>query len=346
MKNVPTNIENKQRLAKLLAKLSARVGAKFVIEPEWGVAAQIIYPNGVVRSLLGYLVDLNNTASTGISTDKSHAKFFMKSLGYPVAQGTTIFENKWAEEMRSKRKIPYAKKYAKSLGYPVIVKPNSKSQGKAVCLAWDKSELVRALKEVFKDDQVAIIERYLPGRDYRIVVLDGEVISAYERIPLSVVGDGKHSILELLKKKQESVSFLRRGIKIDFEDSRMKLKLKKDGFLMKSVPKKGELVFVLDNANLSPGGEAVNMENSIHPAFSKIAIKLTRDMGLRFCGVDIMVTKGDISSNPNSPDCDYYIIETNASPGLIGHYLKNPAKASKLVEAMYLKILKALGKKD
>ncbi|MEI7709483.1 MAG: cyanophycin synthetase [bacterium] len=317
------NIESKKRLRKLLQKLAPKVGAKFVIEPEWGIAAQMIYKNGVIRSIIGYLLDLNNTASTAISTDKDHAKFFMKKWGYPVAEGKTVFENSWAAEMHSNRKINYAISYAKSLGYPVIDKPNSKSQGWGVSLVWNKSELVFALKEIFKEDRVAIIEKYLPGRDYRVVVLDGEIISAHERLALSVVGDGKNSIFNLLKQKQNSPSFIRRGIDIDFKDHRMFLKLKRNKLSMKSILKKGEKFYLLDNANLSPGGEAVDAINQIHKEFSKIAINLTRDMGLRFCGVDIMVTKGDISKDPRNPkECEYYIIETNASPGLVGHYAK------------------------
>ena len=350
-KILPKKIENKRRLIKLLAKLAPKAGARLVIEPEWGVVAQMIYKNGVIRSFLGYLFDLNNTASTGISTDKSHAKFFMKRLGYPVAEGETVFEDKWAEEMESNRKISYAFKYAKRLGYPVIVKPNSKSQGFGVSLASNKSELTASLREIFKEEKVAIVERYLPGRDYRIVILDGEIISAYERVPLSVVGDGKNSILALLQKKQKSKSFARRGIDIDFKDRRMKIKLKRAGFSFKTIPTKGQKIFLLDIANLSPGGEAMDVIDVIHPEFRRIAINLTRDMGLRFCGVDIMVTKGDISKNPrNSKSCSYYIIETNSSPGLIGHYAKTLAGQEKLVEGMYLKVLKALarglGKKD
>ncbi len=340
-------VENKKRLIKLLAKLAPKVGAKVIVEPEWGLAAQVIYKNGVIRSVLGYLLDLNNTASTNISADKSHAKFFMQQKGYSVAKGTTIFENKWAEEMQSNRKIPYAIEYAKYLGYPLIVKPNSKSQGIGVCLVSNKSELVVALREIFKEDKVAILERYLPGRDYRIVVLDGKIISAYERVPLSVIGDGKNSILSILKKKEKSAIFRRRGIEIDWSDRRMKIKLKREGFTFRSIPKKGQIIFLLDNANLSPGGEALNVANTIHSGFRKIAIELTKDMGLRFCGVDIMVTKGDISKNPkNFKDCGYYIIEINASPGLVGYYVGNNAGERKFVEGMYLKVLKALGTKD
>ena len=106
---------------------------------------------------------------------------------------------------------------------------------------------------------------------------------------------------------------------------------------------KGHQVFLLDNANLSTGGDAIDVTKTIHPSFKKIAINLTRDMGLRIAGVDIMVTKGDITQDIKN--CEYYIIEINAAPGL-DHYVTTGKAQKKIVEDMYLKVLKALGKKD
>ena len=330
-------------LTELIKTLAPKVGARAVVEPEWGIAAQIIYKNGVVRSLRMYSLDLNHIASSDIARDKDYAKFFMEKRGYPVSEGKTIFKDSWGQAIRSNRKIPYAIKYAKKLGYPLIVKPNSKSQGVGVSLVYNKKELIIALREVFKGDRVAIVERYLPGRDYRIVVLDGEIISAYERIPLSVTGDGKKSILSLLQKKQKNFILSNRDTKINFKDTRIKLKLKHQGFNLNTILPKGKKVYLLDNANLSSGGDSIDMTNAIHPNFKKIAIDLTHDMGLRISGVDIMVTKGDITKDPRN--CMYYIIEINAAPGL-DHYVTTGAKQRKIVEAMYLKVLKALGKKD
>jgi D-alanine-D-alanine ligase-like ATP-grasp enzyme len=324
-------------------KLAPKVGAKVVVEPEWGIASQIIYSNGIVRSLRMYSLDLNHIASADIARDKDYAKFFMKKKGYPVAPGQTIFEKNWARVVKSKRTISYAVNYAKKLGFPVIVKPNSKSQGADVYLVWNKKELLFAFHKIFHVDKMAIIEQYLSGRDYRIVVLDGEIISAYQRIPLSVKGDGKNSILSLLKQKQKFFISSQRDTKINFSDPRIKMKLKRQNFSFKSVLSKNRQIFLLDNANLSTGGDALDVTGTIHQGFSKIAIRLTRDMGLRIAGVDIMVTKGDITKNPK--DCSYYIIEINAAPGL-DHYVTTGATQRQNIEAMYLKVLKALGKKD
>lgn len=330
-------------LTKLITKLAPKVGAKVVVEPEWGIAAQIIYSNGVVRSLRFYSLDLNHIASADIAKDKDYAKFFMKKRGYPVAEGRTFFKDSWAKAIKSNRTIVRGVRYAEKLGYPLIIKPNSQSQGSEVRLVLNKKELIRGLREIFKIDKVAIIERYLPGRDYRIVVLDGEIISAYERIPLYVVGNGKHSILTLLKQKQKTFILRGRDTKINFEDKRIELKLKRMGYTLYTILSKNEKVYLLDNANLSTGGDSVDVTNTIHSGFKKIAVNLTRDMGLRISGVDIMVTKGDITKDPK--DCDYYIIEINAAPGL-DHYVTTGRRQRKIVEAMYLKVLKALGKKD
>jgi D-alanine-D-alanine ligase-like ATP-grasp enzyme len=330
-------------LTKLVTKLAPKVGARVVTEPEWGVVSQVIYRNGVVRSIRSYSLDLNHIASADIAKDKDYAQFFMQKRGYPVAEGRTVFSNNWARAIKSNNKIPLGIKYAKRLGYPVIVKPNSKSQGVDVSVAWNKTELVASLRKIFKEDKIAIIERYLPGHDYRIVVLDGEIISAYERIPLYVVGDGKNSILSLLKQKQNLFIKSGRDTKINYRDKRIKNKLKKQDLDFKSVLKKDQQVFLLDNANSSTGGDSIDVTDIIHPEFKKIAVNLTRDMGLRISGVDIMVTKGDITKGLKY--CNYYIIEINAAPGL-DHYVTTGIKQKKIVEAMYLKILKALGKKD
>lgn len=330
-------------LTKLIKKLAPKVGARIFVEPEWGIASQIIYKNGVVRSLRMYSLDLNHIASSDIAKDKDYAKFFMKKRGYPVSEGQTFFEDNWARVVKSKRTIKYAATYAKKLGYPVIIKPNSKSQGTNVCLVWNEKELKQALFEVFKSDKIAIVERYLPGKDYRIVVLDNEIISAYQRIPLSVVGDGRSSILALLRKKQKSFISSGRDTKINFSDKRILIKLKRQKLSFKSVLPKDEQIFLLDNANLSTGGDAVDVTKTIHPSFKKIAINLTHDMGLRIAGVDIMVTNGDITAKVQKSN--YFIIEINAAPGL-DHYVTTGPAQRRIVEAMYLKILKALGKKD
>jgi len=205
-------------------------------------------------------------------------------------------------------------------------------------LVHDKKSFYIAMNKIFKTDRMALVQRKVSGKDYRIVVLDKKIISAYERVPLSITGDGKSSIGKLLEIKIKSFKKIKRDIFIEVNDTRVKNKLKQVNKNLKSVLEKGEKIFLLDNANLSTGGDSIDVTKVIHKDFKKIAIDLTRDMGLRLCGVDLMI-EGDIKDKMKK----YFVIEINAAPGL-DHYVTTGKAQQKIVEDMYLEVLKAMAK--
>jgi D-alanine-D-alanine ligase-like ATP-grasp enzyme len=327
-------------LGSLLQKIAPQIGAEVVIEPEWGVVGQITFKNGK-RSYFRYTtLDLNPMGASAIARDKDYANFFMQSLGYPIVPGSkTFFSTKFGTALGvAKRDIDAAYSYALKLGLPVIVKPNSGSQGSGVALVHSKGDFYKAVRAVFKHDQVVLVQQPVHGKDYRLVVLDKQVISAYERIPLNIIGDGKSTILKLLKQKQQQFVAAGRDTRIKLDDPRIGSKLQHQKLNFTSVPALGETVYLLDNANLSTGGDSVDVTNNVHPDFLKLAVKLTRDMGLRLCGVDLMV-EGDISEKPNT----FYILEINSAPGL-DHYAKMGQAQEKIVEDLYLQVLTQMGK--
>jgi len=116
------------------------------------------------------------------------------------------------------------------------------------------------------------------------------------------------------------------------------LKLQHQKLSFQSVLGKSQQVFLLDNANLSTGGDSVDVSDKVHPLFKEIAIRLTHDMGLRLCGVDFMI-EGDITKQPKK----YWILEINSAPGL-DHYAKIGEAQEKIVENLYLEVLKHLEK--
>ncbi len=323
-------------LAKMLQRLAPMIGAKVLMEPEWQIAGQIVYKNGQKRYFRYNTLDLNPVGAADISKDKDYATFFMRAMGYTTIEGKTFFSDGWCEAIGSRRNAEKAFLYAKRLGFPVIVKPNSGSQGVGVALVHNKQEFFRSIRSIFKSDNVALVQRPVRGTDYRVVVLDKKVISAYERIPLSVFGDGRLSIRQLLARKSRSFIASGRDTRIKMSDPRIAAKLKHQGRTLMSVPKHNERVFLLDNANLSSGGDSVDVTEHIHPAFKKIAVTLTKDMGLRLCGVDLMID-GDIASAP----AQYWILEINAAPGL-DHYVKTGKAQEKIVENLYLEVLKSM----
>ncbi|MFA6430122.1 MAG: cyanophycin synthetase [Candidatus Paceibacterota bacterium] len=308
------------------------------MEPEWNIVGQIIFKSGRKRYFRYSSLDINRLGSSDIAKDKGFSTFFMKSMGYKVIPGKTFYSADWAKAIHSRENIDAGYLFAQKLGFPVIVKPNSGSQGTGVALVYNKSQFYRAMRFIFKRDRVALVQKLVQGRDYRVVVLDNDVISAYERIPLNVVADGVSTINRLLQKKQKQFVASSRDTKIKMDDARISEKLARQGLSLLSVPKKGERIYLLDNANLSTGGDSVDVTKKIHPEFRKLAIKLTKDMGLRLCGVDLMVS-GDITSKPET----YWILEINAAPGL-DHYAQMGRAQEKVVEALYLKVLKSMEK--
>ena len=325
-------------LEKILRKIAPRIGASILIEPEWQIVGQITFRSGR-RSYFKYnTLDLNPMGASEIARDKDYSNFFMKELGYPIVPGSkTFFSKKWAEAIKMpRRNIDAAFRHAQKLKFPVIVKPNSGSQGVGVALVRNKRDFYRAMREIFKTDRVALVQKPVIGLDYRLVVLDQKVISAYQRIPLSVTGNGKSTVRQLLRMKQREFVASSRDTRINADDPRIEMTLRNQRLTFRSVPAKEERVFLLDNANLSTGGDSIDVTAEVHPEFKKLAIKLTAEMGLRLCGVDLMV-QGGISQKPG----DYWVLEINSAPGL-DHYAKTGMAQEKIVEDLYLEVLRQI----
>lgn len=326
-------------LGKVLQKIAPQIGATVVMEPTWKIVGQINFKSGRKRYFRYSSLDLNPLGAAEIAKDKDYANFFMRRMGYPTIPGKTFFSDDWCKAIGARaRDIDAAYRYAQRIGLPVIVKPNGGSQGTGVALVHTKREFYRAMRAVFRRDRIALVQKPIHGKDYRVVVLDEEVISAYERIPLNVVGDGASTILTLLKAKQRAFVASSRDTRLKFDDPRIATKLLRVKRSLRSIPANGERVFLLDNANLSAGGDSVDVTKKLHPSIRRMAVRLTRDMGLRLCGVDLMI-EGDVSK----PLASYHVIEINSAPGL-DHYANSGKAQEKTVEAMYLKVLKHLAR--
>ncbi|MEK7530361.1 MAG: cyanophycin synthetase [Patescibacteria group bacterium] len=324
-------------LGLLLKRIAPQIGAQVFLEEEWGVAGQIVFKNGTKSYFRYTTLDVNPMGASAIAKDKGFAKYFMARMGYPTVEGQTFYSPRWNKAIKGDRSLREAREYAMKLGYPVIVKPNAGSKGKGVAKVYSDDELRVQLKEIFRDDNVAIVERPVLGKDYRIVVLDGRVISAYERMPLKVVGDGVYSIYELLNAKQEVFIRDERDTVLLMDDDRMHHKLARAGLSMQSVPEAGAHIFLLDNANLSSGGDSRDVTHEMHASYASLAVRVTRDMGLRMCGVDLMIN-GDITR-----EAEHWILEINSAPGL-DHYAHIGREQEKIVEELYLEVLKSLEK--
>lgn len=319
----------------IIQKIAPQIGAVVVIDPEYQLVGHITFKNGNKSFFSTTKLNINGFGSAEVAKDKGYSNFFLKHFGYKVTEGNTFFSHKFCEKIGNDRNLDVGFIYAKDLGFPVIVKPINLSQGKLVTKVHNKTEYYRVAKKILRINSGLIVEKFYAGKDYRILVVDNEVMAVYQRLPLSVIGDGKSTIAELMQQKQNK--FIDSGRKkiIDFEDFRIKQKLKKQNLNFNSIIPNGKIIYLLDNANLSSGGEAVDVTESIHPDFQKLALNVAKDMGLRLIGIDI------ITNDITRPMVDYVIIEVNGSPSLT-HYASIGEIQTQRVEKIYLKILQAL----
>lgn len=322
-------------VTEILKRIAPLIGAELLIEPEYGFVGQVTFQNGKKMLFRGSNFNVNRLGSVEIARDKGYADYFLRTFGYKTPEGQTFFSEKLCRNLLIKRNIDDGFVYAQRLGFPVILKPNNRSQGMLVTKVYNRREYYRAARKILRKSSVLLVQRFYEGRDYRVVVLDNEIISAYERIPLLVRGDGQSSIQELLNQRQQLFIRNCRDTVIDADDFRILQKLRRQKLSFATVPQSGEIIHLLDNANLSSGGDALDVTEAIHPSFQELAVSITKDMGLRLCGVDLLT--GDVTQ----PLKDYVVIEINGAPGL-DNYASMGQEQVRVVESLYLKVLTAL----
>lgn len=317
-------LENLQRVA-------IRMGAHIELKPSRTTIGQFKLKDGRVCYFLPSSLDINPTGAATLARNKDGASYFMSRMGYRVVEGKafTLLSGNTRERNRT---IDRAYRYATRLGLPVITKPNSSSRGRGVTLAHTKREFYEAIEEIFLYDNVALVQRKAIGRDYRIVVLDGTVITACERRPLSVTGDGRLTIKALLQQKQQAFEEIGRPSRIDPRNLSIKKVLRRRKMTLESVPLEKEDVILMDTANLMSGGEALDVTTSLHPSIAQTAINVTHEMGLYLSSVD-MIVDGDISEeNP------FAILEINSAPGL-DHFLDKNDTKTKPIDELYFDVM-------
>lgn len=197
--------------------------------------------------------------------------------------------------------------------------------------------MIRQAVRSFEDrERVFLVQRVIPGSDYRIVVLDKEVISAYERRPLSITGDGRSTINGLLRKKQAEFIAAKRDTIIPADDFRINNTLKRSGLTRSSRLKSGQQIALMPNANLSTGGEAIDITSALHAEWASLCVCIARDMNLRFAGIDVLSEQ-----SLDEPPQKYVVLEVNSAPGL-DNYASLGKQQKERVKAMYQEVIMAM----
>lgn len=324
----------------IVSEIAPTLGILVELEPEFGFVGELVFANGKRHLFRNTYFDLNAAGAIAIAKDKGYTSYFLEKHGFKVPTGKAFFSNLVNKNLSSQKRrgIEEAVAYAKQLGLPVFAKPNDLAQGELVVKIHNIAQLVELAPKIFARTHVMRVEQICPGRDYRVVVLDGELIAAYERIPLHVTGDGKTGVFELLHAAQARLDTIGRpNASIDPSDFRIDQRLAHLGLTRDSVIPANQTLRVMDNANLSTGGAAIDVTETIHPSMISLAIKACKTIGLRLAGVDFICQ--DITQPANGQT--WAIIEVNGAPGL-DNYAANGDTQRDRVKAMFRKILLAL----
>lgn len=242
-----------------------------------------------------------------IACDKEETKNLLKSSSIPVADGMIVYDEEDLDTC------------IRRVGFPLVMKPVNGNHGRGATInIRSREEALEALVRAQKISKAVVTEKFITGRDFRLLVINYKFVAAALRTPAEVVGDGVSTIQELINVVNKDP---RRGyghekvltaIKVD--DNTMGI-LKDKNYTLETVLQKGESLFLKTTANLSTGGTSTDVTEQVHPYNIFMAERISRIIGLDICGIDIMAS--DISMPLN--ESGGAVLEVNAAPGFRMH---------------------------
>jgi cyanophycin synthetase len=242
-----------------------------------------------------------------IACNKEETKRMLSMASIPVADGSICVDE---EDLAA---------CVKKIGYPIVIKPLDGNHGKGASInikTW--KDAVEGLVYAKKYSRRVIVEKFITGFDFRVLIIDNKLVAAAKRVPANVVGNGKNTIQELITETNKDP---KRGyghenvlteILIDRDSEDL---LEKYGYTLETIPQKDEIVYLKSTANLSTGGTSIDVTEMMHPENIFLCERISRVIGLDICGVDIMAENLTQPLKENG-GC---ILEVNAAPGFRMH---------------------------
>ncbi len=270
--------------------------------------------------------DLTSAIGESIAQDKELTKKLLHAAGVPVPNGRSVTESE--DAWRAAREI----------GGAVVVKPRDGNQGKGITVnIKTRAEVLTAFAAAAEISDDVIVERFLPGHDFRFLVVGRQLVAAARREPPMVVGDGVKTVRELVEQVNRDP---RRGeghatslTKIRFDDIALAA-LAQQKLTADRVPAKGTRVILRNNANLSTGGTATDVTDDVHPELAARAVAAAQMIGLDICGIDVVC---DSVGKPLEVQGGGFV-EANAAPGLRMHLQPSYGKGRAVGEAIVANI--------
>jgi cyanophycin synthetase len=242
-----------------------------------------------------------------IACNKEETKRMLEAASIPVAGGGICRTEESLEEIIAK------------IGYPIVLKPLAGNHGKGASINVMNLEDAKAgLEFAQKYGERVIVEKFITGFDFRVLVIDNKVVAAAQRVPAHVKGNGKDNIQQLIDTENLDP---RRGyghenvlteISVDRDTTEL---LAKQDYTLETIPADGEIVYLKSTANLSTGGTSIDVTDMMHPENIFLAERIARVIGLDVCGIDIMAENLTQPLKENGG----VILEVNAAPGFRMH---------------------------
>ena len=264
-----------------------------------------------------------------IMENKEVTKLILKEEGIQVPDGVTV---------QSVSDACY--RYRQFAGKDVVIKPKTTNFGKGVTIlkgSYSEAVFLQAVEGALQCDSSVMIETFIPGKEYRFLVIGHEVVAILHRIPANVRGDGTHTITELVVQKNKNPL---RGEGYVTPLEKIRLGAVETAFLalegkdINWVPPDGEVVYLRENSNISTGGDSIDVTEDIGEPYKEIALKAAAAVGAKICGADIIIQ--DIQAKPN--EANYSVIELNFNPALHIHNFPYQGK-NRQVEKRVLDLL-------
>jgi cyanophycin synthetase len=251
----------------------------------------------------------SETSNIGVelACDKEDTKYLLEQAEVEVPRGDII------------RRESSLKDACRYVGFPLVIKPINGNHGRGITVDINSyEEALVAFKEAQEVSRSVIVEKYITGDDYRLLVINNKLVAAAKRTPAHVIGDGKSTIQELIDEVNKDE---RRGYGHEKVLTMIKVNtltetlIAAKGYTLETVLEKDEVMVLKDTANLSTGGTAEDVTDIVHPANVFMAERISKIIDLDICGIDVMTS--DISK-PLS-DTGGAVLEVNAGPGFRMH---------------------------
>ena len=249
-----------------------------------------------------------------LASDKEETNKILGSLGLPVPRQELV-QSEGA-----------ARRAARKIGFPVVTKPYNGNHGRGISIKLGTDEdVVEGFLKAKEISRSVIVETFCEGDDHRLLVVNGELVAATKRTPGHVVGDGTHSIRELVEIVNQDP---RRGVGHEKVLTRIELDAQADMMMARvevtadSVPEAGRVIYLRSTANLSTGGTATDVTDIIHPDNREMAVRAIKAIGLDVGGVDFLST--NIAESYKTIGGG--ICEVNAAPGFRMHVAPSEGK--------------------